>query len=122
MPGSAPTAASPDSGATELRGLAKDSFWTAAWQGSTALAQLAQIALVGHVLGIGDFGRLALVISFVTLVGQFFDVRVTTATTAFGARKLGSDMRATAGIFQLSYLIDAVTGVIGGCRCWRTMP
>jgi O-antigen/teichoic acid export membrane protein len=113
MPGSAPTAASPDSGAAELRGLAKDSFWTAAWQGSAALAQLAQIALVGHVLGIGDFGRLALVISFVTLVGQFFDVRVTTATTAFGARKLGSDMRATAGIFQLSYLIDAATGVLG---------
>ena len=98
---------------SELGGLAGDSLLTAMWQWSTAVGQLAQIALVTHVLGVHDYGRLALVIALVTIVGQFFDVRVATATTAFGARALRSDMRVSAGIFQLSYLIDATTGVLG---------
>lgn len=98
---------------SELRALGSDSLLTALWQGSTSLGQLAQIALVTHILGLHDYGRLAIVVGFVTLVGQFFDVRVATATTAFGARALRSDMRASAGIFQLSYLVDATTGVLG---------
>jgi O-antigen/teichoic acid export membrane protein len=99
--------------AGELGGLAGDSFLTAIWQGSSSAAELAQIALITHVLGLREYGRFALVVALVTLVAQLFDVRVSTATTAFGARKLKDDTRSAAGIFQLSYGIDLTTGALG---------
>jgi O-antigen/teichoic acid export membrane protein len=97
----------------ELRGLAGDSLLAGIWQGATSIGDLVVIALVSNVLGLREYGRLALVVAFVTLVGQFFDVRVGTAATTFGAAKVQSDMRAAAGVFQLSYVVDFVTGVIG---------
>lgn len=97
----------------ELGGLAGDSFYTGIWQGSISLAHLAQIALVTHTLGLSEYGRLALVISLVTLVGQFFDVRVAGMTVPFGAQYLREGARPAAGVFQFSYLIDASTGVVG---------
>lgn len=98
----------------ELGGLAGDSVSVGVWQAATSVADLLQIALITHALGLTEYGRLALVIAFVTLVGQFFDVRVGTAATTFGARKLDrSTPRAAAGVFQLSYAIDVLTGVVG---------
>lgn len=100
--------------AGELGGLAGDSFFAAIWQGSSSVADLAQIALVTRALGLHEFGRLAIVMSFVVLVGQFFDVRVGSAATMFGARRLRArDLSGTTGVFQFSYLIDASTGILG---------
>ncbi|HXE99968.1 MAG TPA: oligosaccharide flippase family protein [Solirubrobacterales bacterium] len=95
----------------ELGGFATDSLYVAVWQGATSLADLAQIALIAHVLGLDQYGRFAVVVAFVMLVTAFFDVRVGVAATTLGAREL-QDPRRSAGIFQLSYLIDAVTGVL----------
>jgi O-antigen/teichoic acid export membrane protein len=53
------------------------------------------------------------VIAFVSLVGEFFKVRVGIAATILGARSLDQDVRAAAGVFQFTYLIDLATGVIG---------
>jgi hypothetical protein len=61
--------------ASELGGLAGDSFYVGIWQGTISVADLVQIALVTHALGLHQYGRLAIVMSFVVLVGQFFDVR-----------------------------------------------
>jgi len=62
---------------------------------------------------VSALGRFALATSFVVLVGQFFDVRVGTATTRFGAQRLVErDVPGLLGIFQLSYLIDALAGVL----------
>ncbi len=96
----------------ELGGLAADSLYVAVWQGATSLADLAQIALIAHVLGLDQYGKFAVVVAFVMLVTAFFDVRVGVAATTLGAREL-RDPRRAAGIFQLSYLIDAVTGLLG---------
>lgn len=99
--------------ASELGGLAGDSFYVAAWQGAITVADLVQIALVTHVLGLHQYGRLALVMSFVILVGQFFDVRIGAAATTFGARRLHArDVDGAAGAFQLAYLVDVGTGVV----------
>ena len=98
---------------SELGGLAGDSLYVAVWQGATSLADLAQIALIAHVLGLDQYGRFAVVVAFVMLVTRFFDVRVGVAATTLGARQLDRDPRRAAGIFQLSYLIDAVTGLLG---------
>lgn len=100
-----------DRAGSELSGLGGDSLYAAIWQASTSIADLAQIALITHVLGLDELGRLAIAISFVMLVGQFFDVRVGVATTTMGARELRRDPNRATGLFQLSYLIDAVTGV-----------
>jgi O-antigen/teichoic acid export membrane protein len=100
--------------ASEFGGLAGDSFYVGIWQGAISVADLVQIALITHALGLHEYGRLAIVISFVMLVGQFFDVRVGAAATTFGARRLGArDAGGATGVFQLSYLIDASTGIIG---------
>ncbi len=97
----------------ELGGLAGDSFYVAIWQAATSIADFAQIALIAHLLGLDEYGRLAIVASFVLLVGGFFDVRVGVAATTLGARALRRDPERAAGIFQLSYLIDALTGILG---------
>jgi O-antigen/teichoic acid export membrane protein len=100
--------------ASELGGLAGDSFYVGIWQGAISIGDLLQIVLVTHALGLHQYGRLAIVISFVMLVGQFFDVRVGAAATTFGARRLRArDLSGATGVFQLSYLIDASTGVLG---------
>lgn len=100
--------------ASELGGLAGDSFYVGIWQGAISVADLVQIALVTHALGLHQYGRLALVMSFVVLVGQFFDVRVGSAATTFGARRLQArDLGGATGVFQLSYLVDGTTGVLG---------
>jgi O-antigen/teichoic acid export membrane protein len=97
----------------EFGGLAGDSFYVAIWQGAVSLADLAQIALITHALGLDEYGRFAVAVAFVTLVAKIFDVRVGVAATMFGARELGRDSRRAAGVFQLSYLIDLITGVVG---------
>src|SRR5438270_6645118 len=100
--------------ATELGSLAGDAFQVGIWQGAVSVADLVQLALITHVIGLAQFGRLAVTMSFVVLVGQFFDVRVGTAATRFGAGRLADrDVKGLLRVFQLSYLIDSLTGVLG---------
>jgi O-antigen/teichoic acid export membrane protein len=99
--------------AGQLGGLSRDSFWVALWQGAATIAEFGQIALVTHLLGISDYGRLAIVIATVTLVGEFFSVRVGIATTTTAADKIGRDYRGAAGIFQLGYLIEGGGAALG---------
>ena len=96
----------------ELRGLTGDTFYVGIWQATTSLADLAQIALVTHFLGLTDYGRLALVSSLVMLVGKFFDVRVGVAATTLGARAMRQSPALGGAVFRLSYAIDAATGVL----------
>jgi O-antigen/teichoic acid export membrane protein len=97
----------------QFGGFASDSFYTGAWLASVSVADLLQLALLTHALGLAGYGRLALVIAFVTLASQFFDVRMTTAATAFAAAKIPASFRSAAGIFQFSYLVDGLAGAIG---------
>ena len=98
---------------SEIGRLFGDSIYAAIWQGSTSVADLVQIVLITHALGLEEYGRLALAIAFVVLVGQLFDLRVGVATTIIGAEQLHRDDRRAAGVFQLSYVVDAGTGVLG---------
>jgi len=81
-------------------------------QGSQLGADLLQIALITHTLGITQYGRFSLVVAFVTIVSTFFDLRVGIAATTYGARQLRRDPRAAVGVFQLSYLIDLSSGAV----------
>jgi len=98
---------------SELGGLARDSVYVGIAQAAVSIADLVQIILVTHILGLTEYGRLALAVTVVALVGQFFDVRVGPAVTTFGARKMAHGVGAAAGVFQFGYLIDGVTGLLG---------
>lgn len=83
------------------------------WLGAISGADLIQIILITHVLGLTEYGRLALVTSFVVLVAQFLDVRVSYAATTFGTSAVVSrQWRLAAGTFRFTYLIDATTGLL----------
>lgn len=97
----------------EFSGLSGDSLYTGVMLGTNSLVSLIQVVIITHALGLHDYGRFALVVAFVVLVGQFFDVRVGAAATVFGARWLQRSIRGAAGIFQFTYLIDVVTGIAG---------
>jgi O-antigen/teichoic acid export membrane protein len=96
----------------ETRGLARDSFILSIGSVVATAGQMAQIALITHFLGLGDYGVLALTISVVAIVSRFFDVQVGNAAIAFATRTR-NDPHATAGIFRFSYLVDAAAGVAG---------
>ncbi len=76
---------------------------------------LVMMALVTHELGLAAYGRLALVTSVVALCGKFFDVRVGTVTTVFGAKRMRTDVASARGIFQYGYLVSAIAGVLSAC-------
>ena len=97
---------------TELGGLAHDTVWVAVWQGSIAAAGLLQIILVTHAFGIGGYGRLAVVVAFVGLVGGLFNLRVGYAATTYGSRWLMKDTRVAAGVFQYSVVIDTLSTLV----------
>jgi len=79
--------------ATELGGLAKDTGFVGIWQAAIISAGLAQIALLTHAFGLSGYGRFAVIVAFVELVGGFFNLRVGYASTTFGARWLVRDPR-----------------------------
>jgi O-antigen/teichoic acid export membrane protein len=97
---------------SELGGLAGDTSYVGVWQGASAIAELVQIALITHALGLASYGQLAIVIAYVSLVGGFFNVRVGIAATTEGAGPLARrDYRTAARVFRFAYLIDF--GTIG---------
>jgi O-antigen/teichoic acid export membrane protein len=99
---------------TELGGLTGDALHVGVWQAAISVADLVQLSLITHILGLTEFGRLALAMSFVILVGQFFDLRVGAAATKFGSARLAAgEIEGFAGVLQLSYLLDGLTGVAG---------
>jgi O-antigen/teichoic acid export membrane protein len=97
----------------ETRGLAKDTAMLSVGKAATIVGMMAQVALITHVLGLTKYGVFALTLSFVALVDRFFDVDVTKAALAFGARFMREEPRRLAGVFQFSYLIDGLLGVVG---------
>jgi O-antigen/teichoic acid export membrane protein len=98
---------------SEIAALSGDAFYVSVWQGSSAAAELVQIALITHVLGLESYGRFALVLACVAFVDGFVKVRVGYTAIAFGASALARDKREAAGLFQLTFLIDVLTGVAG---------
>ena len=96
---------------TDLREFAGETVHVAVWQAATSVADVVQIALLTHFLGLTEYGRFALVTSVVVLVGRFFDVRVGIAATTHGASALRRSPEQGAAVFRFSYLVDTATGL-----------
>jgi O-antigen/teichoic acid export membrane protein len=97
----------------DFLGLARDAFLQGSAQGVASLGYLGQIVLITRGLGLREFGRYAVVVALVTLVQQFVDVRVEQATITFGTRALREGPDRAAGVIQMSYAVDLVTGIAG---------
>ena len=94
----------------EILGLGRDTLYIAIWQGSIAVADFVQIALVARGLGLSNYGQLAVVISGVTLVAQLFDLRTGWATTVYSTRYLTrGDGRRALGVIQFGFVLQAAS-------------
>jgi O-antigen/teichoic acid export membrane protein len=98
--------------ASETRALVQDSFVLTLATMVATLGQMAQIALMTNFLGLRAYGQFALAVASVAIASRFFDVQVGSAAIAFAA-KTPRDARATAAVFQFSYLVDTVAGIAG---------
>lgn len=97
----------------ETRGLSRDSFALGIGIGVTQASQLVQISLISRFLGLSALGSYALAVSFVGLVGQFFDVRTDKALITLGAPRLRGDRGDLASLIRLGFGIDFLTGLAG---------
>ena len=97
----------------ETQGLARDSLHLELAAAVSTLGLVGQLVLLTHWLGLREYGLFALVVSFVSLVLRVVDVQVSFTAIAFAAERVKSNMRATAGILQFSFLVNTVTGVVG---------
>jgi O-antigen/teichoic acid export membrane protein len=101
----------------EKKNIKQNLFLNASWlfggnTVSAALAAVEPIALA-RILGVSDFGLLALIVAYVDFLNRFFDVRVwETATKYIGTFWGKRDYERTRSMVKLSYMVDISTGIL----------
>ncbi|HXG30755.1 MAG TPA: flippase [Thermodesulfobacteriota bacterium] len=98
-------------------GVTRRLFLNASWLfgGKTASGILAaiQTVVVARMLGVTDYGLLALVVAYVDILNQFFDFRVwETATKYIGTFWVVGEKDKARSMIKLSYIIDISSGVL----------
>jgi len=101
----------------KTKSITKRLFLNASWLfgGKTASGILSalQTVIVARMLGVSDYGLLALVIAYVDVLNQFFDFRVwETATKYIGTFWTNGDREKTRSMIKLSYIIDISSGIL----------
>jgi O-antigen/teichoic acid export membrane protein len=72
-----------------------------------------QTVIVARMLGVSDYGLLALIIAYVDILNQFFDFRVwETATKYIGTFWTSGEREKTRSMIKLSYIIDISSGIL----------
>jgi O-antigen/teichoic acid export membrane protein len=102
---------------TDNKNIKKNLFLNASWVfgGNTVSAVFAAIEpiVLARVLGVTDFGLLALIVAYVEFLNNFFDVRVwETATKYIGTFWEKRDYERTRSMVKLSYMLDISTGIL----------
>ena len=97
--------------------LTKRLFLNASWLfgGKTAssIFSALQTVVVARILGVSDYGLLALIIAYVDILNQFFDFRVwETATKYIGTFWTSGEKEKARSMIKLSYMIDVSSGVL----------
>jgi len=101
----------------KLGNIKKSFFLNASWLfgGSSTAAVFAAVETVvlARMLGVSDFGLLALIIAYVEVINRFFDFRVwETATKYIGTFWTSGDQAKTRSMIKLSYLVDISSGIL----------
>ena len=95
----------------------KKLFFNASWLfgGKTAsgIFNALQVIVLARILGVTDYGLLVLVISYIDILNQFFDLRVwETATKYIGTYWENGELDKTRSMIKLSYLLDISSGIL----------
>lgn len=93
---------------SEARGFVRDSFVLSVSSVVSTAGYFVQVMLLTHLLGLDVYGTFALAVSFVALVGGFFDVQIGAMPISFGAKHLDRDPLAAAGVFQFGYITEII--------------
>jgi len=102
---------------TDNKNIRKNLFLNASWVfgGNSVSAVFAAIEpiVLARILGVSDFGLLALIVAYVDFLNNFFDVRVwETATKYIGTFWEKRDYGRTRSMVKLSYMVDITTGIL----------
>ncbi len=102
---------------TDSNGKHKKLFLNASWLfgGKTAsgIFNALQVILLARILGVADYGLLVLVITYIDILNQFFDLRVwETATKYIGTYWEKGELDKTRAMIKLSYLLDVSSGIL----------
>lgn len=95
----------------------KKLFLNASWLFSgkvvTGIASGLQTVLLARMLGVTDYGLLQLVIAYIAIMNQFFDVRVwETAIKYIGTYWEQGQVDRTLAMIKLSYVLDIASGAV----------
>lgn len=90
----------------EARGFVHDSFVLSLSSIVTMAGYFIQVVLLTHLLGLDVYGTFALAVSFVALVGGFFDVQIGVMPISFGAKHMEREPDRAAGVFQFGYITE----------------
>ncbi len=107
-----------DSGTHQtIKTVKKRLFRNASWLfGGKTLAGVfsaIQTVMLARLLGVDNYGLLALIIAFVDVLNNFFDFRVwETATKYIGTFWTNGEKEKTLSMIKLSYIIDILSGVL----------
>ena len=72
-----------------------------------------QTVIIARILGVDNYGLLALIIAYVNILNNFFDFRVwETATKYIGTFWINGEREKTLSIIKLSYIIDISSGIL----------
>ncbi|HXF63695.1 MAG TPA: flippase [Caldilineaceae bacterium] len=104
-----------------FRRLLQNSGWLLSANVVTMGIALVQSVLLARVLGVEDYGAYTLITTYTFAVSQFADSRVWETVIKYVTHfnEQGSPERATATV-KLSYLIDAITGLVAFGALWFT--
>lgn len=89
------------------------SFWLYGGMGIAAVARLANLAILTRFLSLGEYGQLALIISFGTTINALIDFRVwETIIKFFNEHFNAQRMEKAIAVLRLCFAIDLGTGVV----------
>ena len=102
---------------SDKKNIKKNLLLNASWLfgGNTVSSIFAAVEpiVLARILGVNDFGVLALIVAYVELLNKFFDVRVwETATKYIGTFWEKRDYERTRSMVKLSYIVDISTGIL----------
>jgi len=96
-----------------------NSSWGVASNIVTILTGLLQIGLVTRALGVEQYGILAVIVAFPTMIQQFAGFRTWEMVARYSAASLHADRGDEAGhIAQLGWLIDSLIGFVSFVAVW----
>ena len=95
------------------RKLLFNASWLFGGKTASGIFNALQVIILARVLGVADYGLLVLVISYIDILNQFFDLRVwETATKYIGTYWEEGETEKTRSMIKLSYLLDISTGLL----------